>query len=170
MTGVQTCALPISNKIGEGSFVYRILNKDDLPSLQAFFESQNPEQFKYFQPHTFDRDTLKHLFKNSAFFMMGVFHNDKMVGYFFLRCFINKKCFIGRIVDKMYQGRGISKIMGRILLRTAWASKFRIFSTVSRDNIKSFNSSKSINNFRIVSELDNGFVFIEYIEESEKTY
>lgn len=147
---------------------YRFLTQNDLDDLVELFSRQNQEQFKYFKPHEFDKATIQRIYKNAAFLMLGVFDNNKMVGYFFLRCFLNKKSFTGRIVDEAYQGKGIAKRMGRILLQTAWYSGFRVFGTASRDNFKSLNSYKSINNFRIIKELDNNYIYFEYLQSEEK--
>lgn len=100
--------------------------------------------------------------------MLGVFDDQKLVGYFFLRCFLNKKSFTGRIVDETYQGKGIAKRMGKILHQTAWQSGFRVFGTASRDNFKSLNSYRSINNFKIVRELENNYIYFEYLQSEEK--
>jgi hypothetical protein len=147
---------------------YRFLLESDLDALVGFFERQDQEQFKYFKPHGFDGKTLARLFRNSSFFMMGVFDGDRLAGYFFLRCFVNRKCFTGRIVDCEYQGRGISKVMGRILLRAAWDSGFRVFGTASKENVKSLGSYKSINDFKVIRELDNGYIYFEYLKNAEK--
>ncbi len=153
---------------GNGSLHYRFLEESDLKKLEDFFLSQDEEQFKYYKPHAFDFKTLMRLFHNPSFFMMGVFDGEILAGYFFLRCFLNKHCFTGRIVDARYQGRGISKVMGRILLRAAWDSGFRVFGTASKENVKSLRSYKSINNFKIIKELDNGYIYFEYLENKEK--
>src|SRR5690554_4987571 len=149
-------------------FRYRFLNKADLPFLFELFQRQDQEQFKYFKPHAFDEKTLYRLYKNPSFLMLGVFDKDNLAGYFFLRCFLNKKCFTGRLVDKDYQGKGISKRMGKILHNTAWDSNFRVFGTASRDNFKSLNSYQSINNFKIIKELENNFIYFEYLKSQEK--
>lgn len=149
-------------------YTYRFLTEDDLKSLHELFQRQDQEQYKYFKPHSFDEKTLYRLFKNPSFFMFGVFDKDKLAGYFFLRCFSNKKSFTGRLVDEKYQGKGISRRMGKILHNIAWNSDFRVFGTASRDNFKSINSYQSINNFKIIKELDNNYIFFEYLKTEEK--
>lgn len=153
---------------GQGALNYRFLKKGDIQTLEKFFLAQDKEQFNYYKPHAFDLKTLERLIQNPAFFMLGVFDGEILTGYFFLRCFINKHSFTGRIVDTRYQGRGISKVMGRILLRAAWESGFRVFGTASKENVKSLGSYKSINDFKILRELDNGFIYFEYLKDAEK--
>lgn len=152
------------SKFGGDRLAYRFLRDDDLDTLVTFFESQGMEQFEYFKPHFLDLSTLRLLLRSKSFFMMGVFDKDSLVGYFFLRCFANRKAFTGRIVDEKYQGRGISKQMGQILLISAWESGFRVFGTASRENIKSLNSYKSISELKILKDLGDGYVFFEYLE------
>jgi GNAT superfamily N-acetyltransferase len=149
-------------------FTYRFLTQNDLQALHELFQRQNQEQFRFFKPHDFDLKTLKRLFNNPSFFMFAVFDKNKLIGYFFLRCFCNKKSFTGRFVDEKYQGQGISKRMGKILHNLAWNSNFRVFGTASRDNFKSLNSYQSINNFKIIKELDNNFIYFEYLKSEEK--
>lgn len=149
-------------------YSYKFLQNSDLQSLYEMLQQQDQEQFKFFKPHDFDLYTLNRLYKNPSFLMFGVFEKDILVGYFFLRCFINKKSFTGRIVDETYQGKGIAKRMGRILHQTAWQSGFRVFGTASRENFKSLNSYRSINNFKIIRELENNYIYFEYLKSEEK--
>src|SRR5690554_3530742 len=120
---IQTAKQVLENYKGE-QFRYRFLKKADLPFLFELFQNQDQEQFKYFKPHAFDEKTLYRLYKNPSFLMLGVFDKDNLAGYFFLRCFINRKCFLGRLVDVNYQGLGFGKRMGEILYNIAWESNF----------------------------------------------
>ena len=147
---------------------YRFLIQSEIPRLHDFFNKQNQEQFSYFKPHDFDNSSLHRLFNNPSFLLFGVFDKDEIIGYFFLRCFINKQCFTGRIVDERYQGQGIAKKMGKILHHIAWTSNFRVFGTASNENIKSLKSYQAINNYRIIKELDNNYIYFEYLKSEEK--
>ncbi len=80
----------------EGVFNYRRLSPEDIPQLHRLLASQHPEDLKYFNPHRFDLHSLVAQGRKPAFLMMGAFAGDKLIGYFFLRFFINKKCFVGR--------------------------------------------------------------------------
>jgi len=136
-----------------------------LDLLYYFLSNQDERQLKYFKPHDFDKKTLKELMHNPSFFMMGVFDGKELIGYFFLRCFINKQCFTGRIIAREYQGKGISKPMGKILLESAWNSNFRVFCTVSKNNLNSLAAIRSVAKIRIVKELPNDYLYLEYIKE-----
>lgn len=149
-------------------YAYRSLMKTELEQLCDLFQRQDPEQFKYFKPHNFDLHSLHVLHKNPSNFLFGVFDQDQLIGYFFIRCFVNKVGFIGRIVDERYQGQGIAKRMAKIIYHITWSSDFRVFSTISKNNISSLKSHQAINNYRIVKELKNDYYFLEYLKSEEK--
>jgi hypothetical protein len=149
-------------------YVFRFIRKDDLEALHEFFCSQDEEQLRYFRPHKFDLRTLQKLYYNHSYFMMGAFDKEKLMGYFVLRCFINKQCFTGRIIDRKYQGKGISKNMSLILLNSSWAANFRVFSTISKYNVKSLASFPSIAIPRIVRTLDHDYIYYEWLKNTEK--
>ncbi len=158
-----------SSSYSKGGLSYRLLRESDIDSLVLFLAKQDKSQFAFFKPHEFDQKTLNRLFKNPAFIMLGVFHDDALVGYFFLRCFFNKKSFTGRIVDHGYQGKGIAKNMGRILIESAWAVGFRVFGTASKSNESSLGSYRSINNFKIIKELNGDYIYFEYMKPQENS-
>lgn len=157
----------LENYLNE-KYIYRLLNSDDLETLHNFFKNQNHSQFKSFHPHSFDLASLKGILKNKSYFLLGVFDQDDLIGYFFLRCFVNKKSFMGRLVDIKYQGQGISKRMAKILHQSAWSSNLRIFSTISMNNISSLMSQKAVNNYKLIKKLDNEYILLEYIKSEEK--
>jgi len=154
------------SKFGADGPRYRFLRDDDLGALVEFFESQGTGQFDYFKPHAFDLATLRSLLRSKSFFMMGVFDAGGLVAYSYLRCFANKKAFTGRIVDQKCQGRGISTRMGQILLMASWESGLRVFSTISRENVRSLNSYRSISEIRVLKDLGDGYVLLEYLESA----
>lgn len=144
-----------------GSFVYRKLKSADIPALEAFFAAQHSEQFSFFRPHKFDLKSLMRLNRNPSFLMMGVFEQNEIVGYFFLRFFVNKKCFIGRIVDGGHQRQGIARSMNHIMYQTAWQNGFRCLSTISRQNSSIYNFHKADKNFVVLKELPNDYLLVE---------
>lgn len=142
-------------------FEYRLLIEDDLDNLTDFFKRQPDKAYEYFKPHAFDIPTLRRKLKDHSFIMMGVFCKGHLVGYFFLRCFFNKKAFRGKIVDFNFQGKGISKQMAVITTGICKMMKFRQFGTVSKDNIASLASTKAVNKVKIINELSDNYIFIE---------
>lgn len=165
---IKKNALDILHKFENEKYTYRFLNQEDLNTLFSFLHDQDLEQFKYFKPHNFDLVSINKVYKNPSNFLFGVFDDKKLIGYFFLRCFVNKMGFIGRIVDESYQGQGIGKKMAKILYHITWSSDFRVFSTISKYNISSLKSHQAINNYRIVSELKNNYYLLEYLRSEEK--
>ena len=147
----------------KGKFSYRLLGCNDMYALSDFFSKQPEEAFTFFKPHAFDVCSLKKKNRDHAFLMIGVFENKQLVGYCFLRCFFNKQAFRGKIVDVKYQGRGIAKEMGSLTTEISKLLGFRLFATISKDNVKSIASSKAVNKVRIVKELPNDYLYVEYL-------
>lgn len=93
--------------------------------------------------------------------MFLVKDGDKIVGYFFLRCFADGKAFKGRIVDYRCRNQGIAKLMGNIINEIVIKLKLRLFTTISPENYASLASTKAVNDIKIVRTLDNGYYYIE---------
>lgn len=162
------CAL--GNAINEEDFNYsfRSLGKDDAPLLVDFI-SQQPQGFdKFFKPHDFDLKTYKRVLTCGTYKLIGCFDGNKLVGYCFIRFVANKAAYRGKIVDSQYQGKGIAKQMGILMTKIALDSGFHLYATISRDNIASLQSSKAVNDIRIIKELPDNYVYIEYLGLKDK--
>lgn len=146
-----------------GQYTLRIAAPADAAPLAAFFAEQPEEAFKFFKPHAFDEKTLSKIIRNKAFLTFLVLDGEKIVGYFFLRCFVNGKSFRGKIVDYRYRGKGIAKLEGLAMTKISTATGIRMFGTISPDNYASLASSKAVNEVKIVETLDNGYYYIEYL-------
>ena len=72
---------------------YRLLRLEDVSEVCTFFLRQPENSYLYFNPHAFDEKTIRRLLKNPSFLMMGVFDGNKLIGYFFLRFFMNRHSF-----------------------------------------------------------------------------
>lgn len=142
---------------------FKVLKKKDMYNLCEFFNNQPEDSFIFFKPHNFDVKSLIKTNRNKAFLMIGCFEENEMVGYCFLRFFCNKHSFRGKIVDRKHQGKGIAKEMGRITTNIAKNIGFRLFATISKDNIKSIASSKAVNKIKIIRELPNNYIYVEYL-------
>jgi hypothetical protein len=143
---------------------FRVLGSGDMTALYSLIQNQPEEDFKYFKPHEFDLRSLQGVSKNPAFIMMGAFEGVSLAGYFFLRCFINKKCFVGRLVDQKHQGRGIGKVMNDIMYNIAWDTGFRCLSTISRNNRAVMAAHSKNNTMVVLKELDNDYMLVEFKE------
>ena len=144
-------------------YTVRQANLGDVERLVTFFKEQPDEAFKFFNPHPFDAKTISRLIENKAYLFFIVMMGEQVVGYFFLRCFFNGKCFRGKIVDYRWRNRGIAKLMGRVSTDVALHLGLRIFGTISKDNIASMASSSAVNEIKIIEYLPNDFVYIEYL-------
>lgn len=149
-------------------YILRMAKPIDAIPLSIFFAEQPAEAFKFFKPHGFDEKSLLKVIRNKAFLTFLVLENEKIIGYFFLRCFVNGKSFRGKIVDYRYRGKGIAKLQGLAMTKVSIAAGIRMFGTISPDNYASLASSKAVNEVRIVKTLDNGYYYIEYLPKNMK--
>lgn len=142
-----------------------LLKKEDMQFLSDFFLRQPEYYYKFFKPHNFDKKSLIKKSKDKSFIMLGVIDKNQLVGYGFLRCFFNGKAFRGKIVDINRQGNGIAKLLGTVMSSIAEALNLRLFATISKDNVKSIASSKAVNNIRIIKELPDNYLYVEYLRK-----
>ncbi len=156
----------VLNKIGP-KYIFRLLQKEDMPKLVDFFMRQPNSAYEFFKPHGLDIASLLKKNKDQSFIMIGAYAEEKLVGYCFLRCFFNGQAFRGKIVDLNYQGRGIAKEMGMLTSKLCLELGFRLFATISKDNVKSIASSKAVNEIRVVKELPNNYIYVEYLLKKE---
>ena len=148
-------------------FGFAPLQSKDLAQLESLLNRQGEDRLRYFQPHGFDRISLERMFKNPSFLMFGAFRDQTLVGYFFLRCFWNRKCFVGRLIDQPYEGQGIGRVMNQIMYHIAWRSGFRCMTTISKENHQVIRSHRNNPHARLIGELSNGYVWVEFVETAE---
>lgn len=142
-------------------YTYRRLTKDDVCNLYEFI-SQQPSGFdKYFKPHRFSQKDFKRVLTNGTFILIGAFDGNKLVGYCFIRFFINKSAFRGKIVDKGYQGRGIAKQMGLVMSDVASTAGFRVYATISKDNVASLKSAGYGSEVNVIREMPDNYLYVE---------
>lgn len=148
-------------------YSFRRLQSDDLHLLTLLLSNQTPERMRYFKPHSYDYRTLLKVHGNPAFFMFGAFINSQLVGYFFLRCFWNKKCFVGRLIDEAWEGKGIGREMNRIMYNIGWGADFRVLSTISKNNNMVMKSHANNPAIVILKELQNDFLLVEFLPQKQ---
>ena len=148
-------------------FTLRLAEPTDAAPLAKFFAEQPEEAFRFFKPHAFDEKTLSKIIKNKAFLTFLVWDGETIVGYFFLRCFMNGKSFRGRIVDYRWRNKGIAKQMGLTMNKIIAVLNVRLFGSISPDNYASLQSTKAVNDIRIIKILDNGYYYIEYLPKNK---
>lgn len=149
-----------------GQYTLRMADVADAEALANFFAEQPEEAFEFFRPHGFDKKSLTKIIRNKAFLTFLFLDNEKIVGYFFLRCFVNGKSFRGRIVDYRWRNKGIAKLMGITMNKIIALLKVRLFGSISPDNYASLASTKAVNDIRIIKTLDNGYYYVEYLPKN----
>ena len=155
--------IPAILKECSGQYTLSMAECADAAPLAEFFSEQPEESFEFFKPHAFDEKTLAKIIRNKAFLTFLVLDGEKIVGYFFLRCFVNGKSFKGYMVDCSYRGRGIAKLEGIAMNRINEALKLRMFGSISPENLSSMESAKAVNDLRVVKTLENGYLYIEFL-------
>lgn len=142
---------------------FKILSQSDMETLATFFSEQPESAFHFFKPHGFDVVSLKKKQKDPAFMMIGCYKNNELAGYAFLRFFFNRQAFRGKIVSPKFQGQGLAKQMGVVTTQICQQLNFRLFATISKDNVKSIASSKAVNDIHIIKELPDNYLYVEYL-------
>nr|WP_156889337.1 GNAT family N-acetyltransferase [Halomonas sp. 1513] len=146
-------------------FTFRPMGRDDLPQLAELLARQEASRLRYFQPHGFALPSLRGMWANPAFLMFGVWNvSGELVGYFFLRCFCNRRCFVGRMIDAPSEGQGIGRVMNQIMYHTAWWSGFHCMTTISKHNQAVMRSHQNNSHARTVSELGNDYLLVEFVD------
>ena len=146
-------------------FSFRKIQVADIVQLHTLIKNQKASDIEYFHPHEFDLKSLYNQLKNRAFLMMGAFKDNELVGYFFLRFFMNRKCFVGRLIDKSYRGQGIGLVMNDIMYETAWSMNFRCLSTISKNNIAVMKAHSKNPSAKIIKELQDNYLLVEFVKK-----
>ena len=144
-------------------FRFVVLDNSNLKALADLLASQPAYRLAHFRPHEYDFTSIKRQSRNPAFLMFGAFSRKEMVGYFFLRCFVNRRCFVGRLIDHRHDRLGIGRAMNRIMYQTAWNSGFRVFTTVSKENEMVIRSHSRNPAAKVLKELPNNYLLIEFL-------
>lgn len=139
----------------------RVADVSDAERLANFFARQPEESFKWFRPHPFDEGTMRKLLGRKSYIIYVQEEDEEIIGYAFLRCFMNGKCFLGKMVDVNHQGKGVCTTLCRVGMNIAEKIGFRMYESINRDNLGSMKASQKACDVIVVEELDNGDVLIE---------
>lgn len=85
----------------------------------------------------------------------------EVVGYFFLRCFFIGTAFHGLIVDERYTNRGMGTLMWKISNEICTVYRFKMYATVSKNNLPSLVSAGKATDVKVKKNLPNDFLLIE---------
>lgn len=158
------CGLKIGNKqkLKECLFAdVRIADVNDACRLSEFFARQPEESYRWFRPHAFDEVTMRSLLERKSYIIYVQEEEGNIIGYAFLRCFINGKCFLGKMVDVNHQGKGVCTKLCKVGMNMAEKIGFRMFESINKENIGSMKASQKACDVIVVEELENGDVLIE---------
>ena len=139
----------------------RIADINDAGRLADFFASQPEESYRWFRPHGFDEKTMRKLLSRKSYIIYVLEEKGEIIGYAFLRCFLNGKCFLGKMVDVNHQGKGVCTKLCEVGMNIAQKTGFRMFESINKDNIGSMKASQKACDVIVVEELDNGDLLIE---------
>jgi hypothetical protein len=126
------------NLIKDKNIRIKVLGINDLASLLSLLQKKE-NQSKFFQPFSFSVKKISEILSLPSFINIGLFKDEAMIGYFFLRLFINKKAFLGLMIDSNFRGKGFSNIMLKILYDISNNINFKLYSTIWKDNLNSYN-------------------------------
>lgn len=157
----------VFDELATPPFAYRKLDIKDAGLLYNLIHAQETSDLEYFHPHGFDFNSVRKQFKNRSFLMMGAFDGAKIAGYFFLRFFVNKKCFVGRLIDKDHRGKGIGHVMNNIMYETAWRMRFHCLSTISRNNSLVMRAHSKNPQMVVLKELQNDYLLVEFVAQAK---
>jgi hypothetical protein len=168
-SGIERVLPLVFKELANSAFSFRRLNQNDASRVQNLIKSQRPSDLEYFKPHSFELPSIRKQFRNPSFLPMGIFDGEKLIGYFFLRFFVNKKCFVGRLIDSDYRGKGIGLIMNTVMYEIAWRMGFRCLSTISKKNTSVMKAHSKNKTMIVLKELQNDYLLVEFIRgASEK--
>lgn len=139
----------------------RLVDENDAKRLADFFARQPKESYKWFRPHAFDEGNMRKLLRNKSYIVYVQEEDGEIIGYAFLRCFINGKCFLGKMVDVNHRGKGVCTKLCKVGMDMAMKSGLRMFESINRDNIGSMRASQKACVVIVVEELAGGDLLIE---------
>jgi len=161
-------AREVFKEIQHHSVVFKRISIAESASLYELIRNQPASDLTYFKPHSFEFKSIVRQTRKPSFLMMGAFINDSLIGYFFLRLFVNRKCFVGRLIDKNYRGHGIGVTMNRIMYEIAWRMKFRCLSTISRNNHAVIKAHSGNRYMSVLKELKDDYLLVEFLPDNHE--
>lgn len=154
----------VNNEIPE-PYEIRVAKKCNIPDLLAFFNRQPKKAFKFFNPHGFDKRSLRMIISRKSFLaFMLIEHGatgDEIIGYAFMRCFINGSSYRGYMVDTGHRGRGLAKLLGLGMNRVGDALGLTMYKSISPENPASMKVTQKVCNTEVLKTLENGDYLIK---------
>lgn len=143
----------------------RLAANEDVNGLLGFFSKQPEEAFRFFKPHGFDERSVRKVVGRTSFltFVLLEKHDDidEIVGYAFMRSFVNGKSYRGYMVDVEHRRRGLARIIGYGLNRVGDSLHLDMYKSISPQNPASMKVTQSVCDTEILKTLENGDYLIK---------
>lgn len=152
MNGVKRAILVFP--LGQ-DLVFKDAKKGDIPIILGFLNHLSVEDVAHFRPFPFTDKSLDHVISCGTYQVYKAMSKGELVGFFFLRFFINSQCYLGFAVKSSYRGKGIGKKMIEAMASAVKDSGFQLMSTVCADNQASIKAHMAAAQFEIVSHLSS---------------
>ena len=165
MASAERCSL-VEGFVNDRPAHMRALHPSDIGELKVFFEELPQDWLKYFNPHSFKVDGLTFVLKQRAFLKYGLFVDGLLQGYALLKVAPTGSAFIGLLVHPDVSGLGLGRFIVGYLYWQASLAGLRTRSTISKLNTASLRSHRAVTNYKIIAELPNDYIMIEFPNES----
>ena len=139
------------------------ISKYNITELAIFFQQQPNDAYTFFKPHGFEEKELKKLVDDKSFLAYIVKKEQKIVGYFFMRCSFLGKAYRGYMTDYKHRRMGINKLMGMCATDICQTLNIPMYGSISPANEASLKSAAKINDIKIIETLSNGDYLIQYL-------
>lgn len=157
----------ISGTFSDDDCTIRALTGIDARAVSVFLQQSSKYHIKYFKPHKFDEPSVRKVLTSTSFMTYGLFLEDRLIAYALLRLAPNGAAYVGRMVNSDFSGRGIGKYLARYLYWQASCAGFRPRSTISKHNLASIKSHESVASFKVIAELPNDYLMLEFEVNSQ---
>lgn len=128
----------------------------DCRPLLEFLKKLSYSDIEYFKPFRFSEKTIEHILKCRTYQVFIVRAENEIIGFYFIRYFLNRDCFLGFAVGLKNRGHGLGKEMVSSIVAAAKIARFRLMSTVCVGNVQSLKVHLSAAPFTILKELSSG--------------
>lgn len=150
----------------------RLAKKDDVGELLTFFNKQPEEAFRFFSPHGFDERSIRVVVGRKSFLTFILLERtnakDEIVGYGFMRSFVNGASYRGYMVDAEHRGRGLAKMIGHGLNHVGDALHLDMYKSISPQNPASMKVTQAVCDVEIQKTLENGDYLIKCTSKSTR--
>lgn len=154
------CLGEIVNEGVQEPYGIKVAEKGDVAKMLEFFNRQPKDSFAFFQPHGFDEKSLSTIVGRKSFLtFLLVEHgttDTEIIGYAFMRSFVNGASYRGYMVDMTHRGRGLATTMGFGMNRVGNALNLTMYKSISPENLASMKATQKVCDIEILKTLENG--------------